>query len=245
MSGENEMTTASSQPNFPGGTPEEREFEMTTDSSQTSFPRGTPEEREFEFRAHVGAMWSGSRLFIAMYTFLLASVCFAYFYLRSSNSAQLWRPHNVTAPLYYGWAIYILLLFTALMALFGQTRFRKGSVNDWQIAGWAGVLSGLVALFLQIFEFTKVPFNPGSSAYASIFIGFACINCVTIFAGTYWLETTLARSLRIRKELGGTNPELSTAFTARSLRANVSAMTYFWGYIALSSTLFLWMFYRF
>ncbi|MGH3733247.1 MAG: hypothetical protein ACRDVC_07735 [Acidimicrobiales bacterium] len=218
---------------------------MTETSNESNFPIDTPEEREFEFRAHIGALWSGSRLFIAMYTFLLASLCFAYFYLRSSNNAQLWRPDNISAPLFYGWAIYILLLFTALMAIFGQTRFRKGSVNDWQIAGWAGVLSGLLALFLQIFEFTKVPFYPGSSGYASMFIGFAGINCGTIFFGTYWLETTLARSLRMRKELGGLNPEMSSALTARSLRANVSAMTYFWGYIALSSTLFLWMFYRF
>lgn len=218
---------------------------MTETSNQANTPIETPEEREFEFRAHIGALWSGSRLFIAIYTFLFASLCFAYFYLRSSNNGQLWRPDNITAPLFYGWAIYILMLFTALMAIFGQTRFRKGSVNDWQVAGWAGVLSGLIALFLQIFEFTKVPFYPGSSGYASMFIGFACINCGTIFFGTYWLETTLARSLRMRKELGGTNPELSSAFTARSLRANVSAMTYFWGYIALSNTLFLWMFYRF
>jgi len=32
----------------------------------------TPEEREFELRAHIGAIWSGGRLFIGIYTFLLA-----------------------------------------------------------------------------------------------------------------------------------------------------------------------------
>ncbi len=30
----------------------------------------TSEEREFELRAHIGAYWSGGRLFIGMYTFL-------------------------------------------------------------------------------------------------------------------------------------------------------------------------------
>ena len=56
-------------------------------------------------RAQIGAIWSGGRLFIGMYTFLLASLVFSYFYLRSSNNGLLWRPDHVTAPAPYGWAI--------------------------------------------------------------------------------------------------------------------------------------------
>ena len=85
----------------------------------------TPEEREFELRAHIGAIWSGGRLFIGMYTFLLASLAFSYFYLRSSNNGLLWRPDHVTAPTAYGWTIYSLTLLAALMAIFGQSRLRK------------------------------------------------------------------------------------------------------------------------
>ena len=69
------------------------------------------------------------------------------------------------------------------------------------------------------------------------------MNIFTIVIGTYWLETTLARSLRLRKELGGTDAELSSTPSARSFRANVASMTYFWGFVALTSTLFLAMFY--
>ncbi|HVA69940.1 MAG TPA: hypothetical protein VNF08_01280 [Acidimicrobiales bacterium] len=203
----------------------------------------TPEEREFELRAHIGSIWSGGRLFIGMYTFLVASLCFSYFYLRSSNNGLLWRPHHVTAPTSIGWAIYSLMLLTTLFAIFGQTRLRKGAVLDWQVAGWTGVGAGLVALLLQIWEFTAVPFYPGSSGYASTFIGYAVINIITISAGTYWLETTLARASRLRTELGGANPMTSMAPTAQSFRANVAAMTYFWGFIALASTLLFAMFY--
>ena len=70
-----------------------------------------------------------------------------------------------------------------------------------------------------------------------------CINIGTLLFGTYWLETTLARSHRLRGEVGGANPELAAVPAARLFRANVASMTYFWGFIALSSTLFLLMFY--
>src|ERR1700692_2367678 len=96
--------------------------DMTKNSTGIS---SSPEEREFELRAHIGAIWSGGRLFIGMYTFLLASLAFTYFYLRSANNGLLWRPNHVTAPTSYGWAIYSLALPAALMAFYGQARLRK------------------------------------------------------------------------------------------------------------------------
>jgi heme/copper-type cytochrome/quinol oxidase subunit 3 len=203
----------------------------------------TPEEREFELRAHIGAIWSGGRLFIGIYTFFLASLAFSYFYLRSSNNGLLWRPDHVTAPTAYGWTIYTLTLLAALMAIFGQSRLRKGSVSDWQTAVWVGVAASLLALFLQIWEFVAVPFYPGSSGYASTFIGYAVMNVMTIFIVAYWLETTVARSIRLNKELDGVSPQLSMHPSAQSFRANVASMTYFLGFVALASTLLFAMFY--
>ncbi len=203
----------------------------------------TPEEIEYELRAKVGSIWSGGRLFIGMYTFLLASLAFAYFYLRTANNGLLWRPHNVTAPTAFGWAIFSLEALTAVLAIYGQWRLRKGSVLDWQVAVWTAVLTSLVALFLQVWETTTLPFYPGSSGYASTFIGWVVMNIVTLVLGTYWLETTVARSMRMRKELGIDNPELSSAATARLFRANVASMTYFWGFVAISGALFLALFY--
>lgn len=203
----------------------------------------TPEEREFELRAHIGSIWSGGRLFIGMYTFLVASLAFSYFYLRSSNNGLEWRPHDQHAPIYYGWSIYLLMVATALLAIYGQRRLRQGDVADFQVAGWTGVVSGLVALFLQIWEFQKLSFYPGASGYSSTFIGFAVINIVSLVIGTYWLETTLARSLRLRRELGGVKPELSAAPTAQAFRAGVASMTYFWGFLAIGGALLTAMFY--
>ena len=203
----------------------------------------TPEEREFELRAHIGSIWSGGRLFIGMYTFLIASLAFSYFYLRSSNNGLLWRPDHVTAPTAYGWAIWSLTMLAAGMAIFGRRRFRKGNSADWMIAGWVGLSAALLALFLQVWEWQKIPFYPGSSGYASTFIGYTIINLLTIAIVAYWLETTLARALRLRKELGGANAEYSMHPSAQSFRANVASMTYFLGFVAIASTLMFAMFY--
>jgi hypothetical protein len=178
-----------------------------------------------------------------MYVFLLASEAFAYFYLRSSNNGLLWRPDHVTAPTSFGWMIFSLELLTALLVFFGQLRLRKGEVLDWQVAGWIGLGAVLLALFLQIWEFTAVPFNPGSSGYASTFIGWAVINIMTLLFGAYWIETVLARSLRMHKETGSKFAELTMEPSAQLFRANVASMTYFWGFVALSGALFFAMFY--
>lgn len=210
---------------------------------ETKTVSDTPEEQEFELRAHIGSVWSGGRLFIAMWTFMDASLIFSYFYLRSSNNGLLWRPNHVTAPTSYGWAIYSLVLLATLMAFYGQARLRKGSVLDWQIASWVGVFAGLFGLLLQIWEFTAVPFAPGSSGYSSTFIGYSCMNIMTLVVVTYWIETGLARSYRLHKEIGGDKPLMSMHPSAQSFRANVSAMTYFFGFTALASTLLFAMFY--
>jgi hypothetical protein len=129
------------------------------------------------------------------------------------------------------------------MAIFGRSRLRKGYVSDWQTAVWVGIAASVLALFLQIWEFTAVPFYPGSSGYASTFIGFSVINILTISIVAYWLETTVARSLRLKKELDGVSPQLSMHPSAQAFRANVASMTYFLGFVALASTLLFAMFY--
>jgi heme/copper-type cytochrome/quinol oxidase subunit 3 len=216
---------------------------MTDTFSKAEGLSSTPEEREFELRAQIGSIWSGGRLFIGMYTFLLASEVFSYFYLRSSNNGMLWRLPHQHAPIAYGWTVFIAMTTTGLLAMYGQRRLRKGGVMDFQVAGWTGVGTGLIALIVQVWQLTKLGFFPGSSGYASTFMGFAVLNIISIVLGTYWLETTLARSLRLRREIGGESPELSMDPKAQLFRANVASMAYFWGFLALSGALFTAMFY--
>jgi hypothetical protein len=206
-------------------------------------PSETPEEREYEMRAHISAIWTGGRLFIGIYTFMLASLVFSYFYLRSSNNGLLWRPDHITAPRPYGLLIFGFSLVTGILAYVGRQRLAKGSFTDFNVAAWSGVVSGLIALLLQIVELSHLPFFPGSSGYASCFIGFAVMNIGTLAISAYWLETTAARGLRVRRELPGDNAELSSHPRARAFRADVAAMAYFQVFVALTGALLFAMFY--
>ncbi len=211
-----------------------------------SFPKlqETPEEIAFEVRAQEGALWTGGRLLIGIWAFAFAALAFAYFYLRSSNDEDLWRPHNVTAPTAVGAAIFAITVASALLVQFGERRFQRDETLDWQVAGWTAVLGGLIAIGLQVWQLTTLPFFPGSSGYASCFIGWAVMNIALLLSGTYWVETILARQLRLRRAMdqdGGA--PTSTLPVARLLRVNLNGCTYFWGFIALVATFFWVLFY--
>src|ERR1700722_3996011 len=86
-----------------------------------TFPqlKETPEEIAFELRAQEGALWTGGRLLIGIWVFAFAALAFAYFYLRSSNDDNLWRPGGITAPTVPGAAIFAITLAAALLVQFG------------------------------------------------------------------------------------------------------------------------------
>ena len=206
-------------------------------------PSDTPEEREYEMRAYISSIWTGGRLFIGIYTFMLASLVFSYFYLRSSNNGLLWRPDHVTAPRPFGLLIFGFSLVTGILAYVGRKRLVGGSFSDFSVAAWSGVGTGLLALLFQILEFSHLGFFPGSSGYASCFVGFAVMNIGSLVISVYWLETTVARGMRIRRELSGDNPEFSSHPRARAFRADVAAMAYFQVFLALTGALLFAMFY--
>ncbi len=196
-------------------------------------------------RAHEGALWTGGRLLIGIWAFAFAALAFAYFYLRSANNEQLVAPQgghrSRPAP---GAAIFAITVACAFLVIFGYRRFRRGMVLDWEVAGWTAVIGALVAIGLQIWQLTQLPFFPGSSGYASCFIGWAALNIALILSGLYWLETSLARQLRLRRaaaEDGGTAH--STLPTARLFRISLEGCAYFWGFIALVSAFFWVLFY--
>jgi heme/copper-type cytochrome/quinol oxidase subunit 3 len=206
--------------------------------------RETPEEIAYELRAAEGSLWTGSRLAVGIAIMAMASLAFAYFYLRSSNNEDLWRPGGITAPTATGAAIFVVTLAAGAFVILGRRRLLRGLNLDWQVAGWTGVLAGLVAVGLQIWELTQLPFYPGSSGYASCFIGWAALNIGMLFAGIYWIETLLARALRLRRALMEEGGNLSSPLPAERLfRANVEGCAFFWGFMAVAAGFFWLLFY--
>ncbi len=204
----------------------------------------TPEEVAFELRAHEGALWTGGRLLIGIWAFAFAALAFAYFYLRSSNNDDLWRPHSVTAPTGAGAAIFAITVGCAFLVNFGLRRFRRGLVLDWEVAGWTAVLGALIVVGMQIWELTQLSFFPGSSGYASCFIAWASINIAVVLSGAYWMETSLAREHRLRRAFADDGGSSRSAMpNARLLRVSLEGCAYFWGFFAVVGTFFWILFY--
>lgn len=201
-------------------------------------------EAEFELQAVEGSCWTGTRLLIGVITFAWAGIAFAYFYLRESDTHALWRPHHVTPSTLLGTLIALAVVAGAALAVYGRYALGQDRQLDWGFCAWTTVGLGMVGTGLQIWELTRLHFLPGLSGYTSVFIGFAPLNIAFILGGTYWIETTVARAMRLRSTLADTGGvALSPLPPARLLRANIDGVTYFWIYMALIDGLFWALFY--
>lgn len=204
---------------------------------------GTPEEIAYEARAQEGSIWTGGRLLIGVLAFANAALAFAYFYLRSTNSGDLWRPHDITAPTAWGAAIMSLAVASAVVVAFGLRRLRLGVAVDWAVLWWCAVLGSALAFGSQIWEMTAVPWAaPGVSGYTSVFTAWEGMNLVLLFGGFYWLETILARHVRLRRAARQEGTDESALLADRMFRVSAESCAFFWGFIAVVS-LFFWVFF--
>ena len=204
----------------------------------------TPEEAEYELRSAVSSYWTGGRLLIGMHTFFVASLAFAYFYLRSSNSGDLWRPAHITAPTAVGAAVFAFTAAASIVVVYGSRRFQVGLVTDWQVAAWTAVGSLLGAIGLQIYQYTRFPFFPGSSGYASTFVGWTVMNLMMLVGALYWIETLVATSIRLRHALAdGETLATSQSPRAQKFRANLESCTAYFQFASAVAVLFWALFY--
>ncbi len=214
----------------------------------------TPEEIAYELRASEGAIWIGSRLLLGILAFAFASLGFAYFYLRSMNNANLWRPHGVTASVSFGVAILVISLVASGLSVYGSWRRRTGRVLDSTVAGWMTLAAGGLAAGVQMWELFELRFYPGSSGYASCFIGWAVLNIALLLSGAYWSESMLVRSLRIRRASRTEGLPVSESVAAEAEAAayplsdrvadiEAVAANHHWVFIGLVNLIFFLMFY--
>ncbi len=214
----------------------------------------TPEEVAHELRAAEGAIWIGSRLLLGIAAFAFASLGFAYFYLRSINNADLWRPHGVTVSVSFGVAILVTSLTSTGLNVYGTWRRRTGRLLDAEVAGWMTLGAGALAVGVQMWELFELRFYPGSSGYASCFIAWAVLNMVLLLSGVYWTETMLVRSLRVRRAERSPGAPLSDGIATRGEMAayplsgrlqdiEVVAANHYWAFIGLVNLVFFLMFY--
>jgi len=217
--------------------------DMTAPSAQEAALEA--EDEGFYHESALNATWTGSRLAIGGLTFLFGAFLFAYFYLRSLNSAGRWQGFGFIHPsLWIGTTIMLLAEVSAGVHYFGLQRIKAGHKNTWQIYGLIALGLGLAAVSFQIYQLIDLPFKPGSSGYASVFSGFYPVFLVTQLAVLIWLEILLARS-RFIPALSFVEqpPTYTDTYAVQRFQASLSAFSTVWNYMALMALLFWFLFY--
>jgi hypothetical protein len=101
-----------------------------------------------------------------------------------------------------------------------------------------------VAIAIQIWQLTDLPFWPGSSGFASVFVGFWPVFMVVVFGAMVWLETLIMRARSI-PEMAFVEqpPTYAEAFAVQRFQASLSAFTVVWNYLAVVAIIAWVLFY--
>src|SRR5579871_1299814 len=108
------------------------------------------EEAAFYHEAALNATWTGSRLMIGIVTSGLGAFIFAFFYLRSVNSYDLWYPSSLKPPSEtVGTIIMALVVVSAVIQSLGLTQIKAGQKATWFAGALLALVLGLAAFALQ------------------------------------------------------------------------------------------------
>jgi hypothetical protein len=144
----------------------------------------------------------------------------------------------------YGITIMLLVLVSAAVQYAVLQRIKAGNKRHWQYGAAFALALALAAVALQIVELIYLPFYPGSSGFASVFVGFYALFTAAMLAGAVWLETLLARSRFIpHMAFVEQPPTYAEAFTVQRFQASLSAFTAIWNFTAAMAVLFWVLFY--
>jgi heme/copper-type cytochrome/quinol oxidase subunit 3 len=217
--------------------------DITAPGSDETATRAT-EEAAFYHEAALNAAWTGSRLAIGGLSFLFGAFAFAYFYLESSNGHSMWLPKSTTPPrAWYGATIMALIVVSALIQTIGLQRIKAGRKEPWVTSAVVALVLGLVAVALQITELLNLPFQPGQSGFASVFVGFYPVALVTWLAAMIWLEILVVRARRIPAiSFVEQPPTYAETFEVQRFQSSLSAFTLVWNYLAIVAFIF-WLFF--
>jgi heme/copper-type cytochrome/quinol oxidase subunit 3 len=168
------------------------------------------------------ALWVGARLLCGAAAFFFISFVFAYFYLRALDTNKDWKIGAVNPSLGLGIAIVLVLIASAAAMRAAATR------HDLAVrAGAAALVLALLAVVLQVIEWTTLGFGPASGAYASVYVGWTAFYALFALACTYWIETQVATVWRRRKEGVGATPAQVLTDT-EVVAAGLEACSFFW-----------------
>lgn len=218
--------------------------DLTAAGSEEAATRAV-EEQAFYHEAALNAAWTGARLAIGGLSFLFGAFAFAYFYLQSANGGAKWLPSSTTPPhQWYGVVIMALVVISALVQTAGLQQIKAGKKVAWARAALVALLLGVTAVCLQIAEMLNLPFLPGQSGFASVFVGFYPMALFIWLCAMIWLEMLFMRARSIPAIFFVEQPPTySEAFNVQRFQASLSSFTVVWNYLAVVTFIFWVLFY--
>jgi heme/copper-type cytochrome/quinol oxidase subunit 3 len=166
--------------------------ELATHSTDYSIVEGESPEvmaRNLRIASH---LWSSAT------AFFFAAFLFAYFYLRSLDSSKVWRPKHVDPSFTLGTLVALALVAAAVLLRLGLSDHRGDRRPAWRLKGVASVVLLAAVVVLQIIEWSTQGFGPTDGPYASVYLGWTGLLTIFVVGLTFWVETTLAISIRYR-----------------------------------------------
>jgi heme/copper-type cytochrome/quinol oxidase subunit 3 len=137
----------------------------------------------------VGRRWRlGVGLLIFADASFVASLVFAYFYLRGLNTEGAWFPKGTTsAPIWIGWAIAAGTVASAIAYRWGQIGLEKDDESRLVRGAAVGVVIVAAVAVGQLIQLASFPFEVDDSAYGSATYVLAAANLfhllLTVFIG--------------------------------------------------------------
>jgi len=202
------------------------------------------EEAAFYHESALNASWTGVRLAIGGLSFGFGAFVFAFFYLRSLNSHHLWYTATTHPQMGLGTTITALIVVSAAIQTLVLQSIKAGHKAPWQAGALAALALGLAAVALQIYQLADLPFWPGASGFASVFVGYYPVYLTVAFCAMVWLEMLIVRCRAIPEiSFVEQPPTYAEAFAVQRFQASLSAFTVTWNYIAVVAFVFWILFY--
>jgi heme/copper-type cytochrome/quinol oxidase subunit 3 len=146
----------------------------------------------------------GAHLLSSATAFFFVPFLFAYFYLRSLDHHAVFRPKHVAPSATLGTLAAAAIIGAAVLLWLGAIDHRADRRPAWRRKGAAAMLLLVASVGLQIGEWATQGFGPTDGAYASVYVGWTGVQVLFVLGLVFWLETTLATSIRFRNAPWGT-----------------------------------------
>ncbi len=176
--------------------------------------------------------------------FFFLAFLFAFFYLRSIDQKVLWKPHGVNPSLGWGTAIVACWVASAVLVRLGLRDRLAERLWQWRVKGIAAFVLGFAGLVLQVLAWAEQGFGPTDGAYASVYVGWTAFMALFVVGTLFWLETTLATSLRYSRLAMSSEPAPGEASGDRHrtqhdirdplalVKVELVALSFYWTFLA-------------